>query len=171
MDRKYFGIIATIIGLALGLIIKKSYYFLRNQPWLFKKQIHHDIFGRMWFVKDKNPIYNHYQSHIYFKPANKEIDIFFDSDVEFDSNQTLFFNAIEKQYQIIFFECLKLIEDQFKFKFSSDTDLNLWAIEIGKFSELNQKWSLSYSSEKHSLHNISVDLIDWKIQKIQNNVC
>jgi len=35
-------------------------FLFRNKPWLIKKSLTDDIFGKMWYNKDKDPEFNHY---------------------------------------------------------------------------------------------------------------
>ena len=77
-------------------------FLFRNKPWLIKKTINDDIFGLMWFNKDKNSEYNHFQGHLFFKPTNSEIDVFIDSDkLGIDPKQKMFFNEIIEKYSEI----------------------------------------------------------------------
>jgi hypothetical protein len=138
---------------------------LRNLPWLFKKQIQHQKFGRLWYINDRKNIKNsHYQGYTYFAPVNKEIDIFLTSKVEFDSNQTLFFDEIEENYQVLYPECIMFLENHFKTKFE---DLILCSISISKSSKISQSWSLIYFSRKNNLLNINIEFQDWEIKRVK----
>jgi hypothetical protein len=158
-------IIILLIGLLIAIIIRSRPFFM-NRPWLFRKQIQHEKFGRLWYIKDKtSPIGNYYQGHIYFAPVNKEIDIFFASDSEFDSKQESFYKKIENEYRDLYPECKRLLEDKFKTKLE---DLYLDAILLATSSNLNRLWTLRFVSEGHNLLNIRVNFLDWKIQDIKN---
>lgn len=159
-----------LIFLLVGVIIvllPRLKPFLMNRPWLFKKQINHEKLGRLWYVKNKkNPEYNHYQAHVLFRPVNREIDVFFDSDNEFDERQAAFLDEIEKNYHNVYLKCLKSIEDKTKVNFSVNSDLMLYAIAIAQISE-KQRWELCYYSEKHHINRMTVKLEEWEIQKIE----
>jgi hypothetical protein len=72
-------------------------FLFRNKPRLIKISIRDDLFGLMWFNKDKYSEFNHYQGHLLFNPTNSEIDIFIDSDKEgFEQQKKSFYTEIVK---------------------------------------------------------------------------
>ena len=157
-------LLLILVGLSPFLYFKTKYW-LANHPWFFKKQIQHKRFGRLWYIKDKkNPEFSHYQGHFYFTPASNEIDIFFTSEIEFDSQQTLFFLEIEKRYQSLHKESLEKLEERYKTKLN---DLTLASISILKSSNLNQLWSLGYYSKKNNLLNVRINFQTWEIKNIK----
>lgn len=163
-QKQLIILILSLLALFPFLFFETKFWFA-NHPWFLKKQIRHKKFGKLWYINDKKkPEYSHYQGHIYFAPANKEIDIFLTSKIEFDSKQTLFFREIEKRYQNLYPECLNLLENHFKTKLE---DLLLSSISISKSSNLSQTWSLGYYSKKNNLLSITINFQGWEIKNIQ----
>jgi hypothetical protein len=144
-------------------------FIFRNKPWLIKKSLTDDIFGIMWYNKEKDPEFNHYQAHFTFRPTNSEIDIFLDSDKDgFDSKQKSFFKEIEKKYQDIIEKSVFPIEELLQKKKGKTIKIQdfrkefaLFAISIPRIP--NKKWTLSFTSEKHSLMGITVQYNDWEV--------
>lgn len=147
-------------------------FIFRNKPWLIKKSMTDDTFGKTWYNKEKNPEFNHYQGHFIFKPTNTEIDIFLDSDKEgYESKQKSFFKEIERNYQEIVDKSGILIEELLQKKKGQKIkiqdfrkEFTLFAISIPRIP--NQKWTLSFTSEKHSLMGITVYYNGWDVVDI-----
>lgn len=74
--------------------------FFPDRPWLFKKIMHDEVFGKMWFNKNtKDPQYDHYQAHLLFKPTQKEVDIFIDADATgIEHEQRSLYLALERDF-------------------------------------------------------------------------
>lgn len=139
--------------------------FFRNKPWLFKKQIHDDQFGMLWYNSSNDPQYNHYQGHFRFKPTNDEVDIFIDSSREgISANQKEFFTEIEQNYLEIELKAKDILEKHLCKKLNSAVVLtnfranfNLCCISLGKVP--HQSWSLTFASDKYSIMGITVKYI------------
>jgi hypothetical protein len=126
----------------------------------------------MWFKKQQNSEFDHFQGHFTFKPTNSDIDIFIDSDKEgIESRQKAFFKEIETRYS----ECIaKSVRPTAEFlqkknkqnvQISNfENEFKLFAISIPR--ERSQKWSLSFSSEKHSLYGMTINFKNWDIEEI-----
>jgi hypothetical protein len=74
--------------------------FVPDRPWLFKKIMHDEVFGKMWFNRNtKEPQYDHYQAHLLFKPTQKEVDVFIDADAKgIAQEQRSIFLALERDF-------------------------------------------------------------------------
>jgi len=149
--------------------------FFPNKPWLFKKQIHDDIFGMMWFNKDKmQPEYNHYQGHFKFKPTQNEIDIFIDSDQNgISSEQKNVFKSLENKYHDFVSKIILPLQDKLRKRKSTEVLINdfnsefqLFAISISKVINEQHELKLSYSSDIHSLTNICVTFRNDEVAEI-----
>jgi hypothetical protein len=149
--------------------------FFPNKPWLFKKQIQDDTFGRMWFNSNKKePQFNHYQGHFTFKPINKEVDIFFDSDREGISNdQKNVFNTLENNYNDYISILINAIRDYILNKKSRNLDIKdfnaefkLFGISIPRIENGYQDVKLYYESDTHRINNISVTFRNGELLKV-----
>ncbi len=143
-----------------------------NKPWLFKKTITDDIFGLMWFKKQENSEFDHYQGHFIFRPTKSEIDIFIDSDrngIEprqktfFKEIDTRYFESIEKSKRPIE-EFLNKKNNQYIKIVDFDKEFQLFAISISRIP--SQKWSFSFSSEKFAIYGLTVKFKNWDIEDI-----
>lgn len=147
-------------------------FLFRNKPWLIKKSIKDDLFGLMWFNKDKNSEFNHYQGHLLFYPTNSEIDIFIDSDKEgFEQQQKSFFNEIVKKYSEISDKSATQVNEYLNKKRNKinsamdfKNDFRLYAISISRNPA--QKWSLHFDSEKHAISGITIQFKNWDIVNV-----
>lgn len=164
MNQRHLLFIIIAFILAFPFIYLKLRVTFAQKPWLFKKQILHKKFGKLWYIIDKKTENSHYQGYFYFAPENIKISIFFYAKTEFDEKQTLFFEKIEKKYPDLYNENLKILENNFKINLD---DLFLDSIFISKSSNLNQLWSLRYCSIKSNLLNIMINFQDWDIQNIK----
>jgi len=134
-----------------------------NKPWIFKKQITDDQFGLMWYNKDRNPLFNHYQAHFTFKPTNSEIDAFFTSDKEgIDPKQKHFFWEIEKKYFDILPILITPLEKFYKRSYNQEIKIHdfkkeyrLFAISVSRYSYQHQEWSLSFTPENDPITGIT----------------
>jgi hypothetical protein len=147
-----------------------------NKPWLFKKQIHDDIFGMMWFNKDKRqPQYDHYQGHFLFKPINKEIDIYFDADPEGITNeQKVTFKSLESEYKNYTFRLLQPMQEKIKARKDVqivikdfNAEFQLFAISISRVKNGQKDISLNYASDTHGISNISATFSNGELVKIE----
>ena len=149
--------------------------FFPNKPCLFKKQIQDDTFGRMWFNSNKKePQFNHYQGHFTFKPINKEVDIFFDSDREGITNdQKNVFNTLENNYNDYISILITSIRDYILNKKSRNLEINdfnaefkLFGISIPRIENGHQEVILYYESDIHKITNISVTFRNGELLKV-----
>lgn len=149
-------------------------FLFRNKPWLIKKSITDDLFGLMWFNKDKNPEFNHYQGHLFFNPTNSEIDIFIDSDKEgFDQQQKSFYKEIVKNYSEISDKSATKVNEYLSKKQNKPdtamdfiTDFRLFAISISRNPA--QKWSMHFDSEKYGISGITIQFKNWEIVDVND---
>ena len=147
-------------------------FIFRNKPWLIKKTINDDTFGLMWFNKDQDPVFDHFQAHITFRPTNSEIDVFIDSDKNgIDPRQKTFFKEIETKYSECIRKSIRPIEEFLKNKNNQNTQITNFEEEftliiISIPRDISQKWSLSFSSEKYSLYDLTINFIKWDIIEI-----
>lgn len=146
--------------------------FFPNKPFLFKKKIKDDIFGLMLF--NKNSKLSYYQGHFLFKPSNKEIDIFLDSNkAGINPKQKIFFHQIENNYNQLVIKISQAITEKLNKRKLREIIINdfsneftLYAISISWVSQLNQEWSLSYHSDIHSPSGLTVNFKNWEIINI-----
>jgi hypothetical protein len=146
-----------------------------NKPWLFKKQITDAEFGLMWFNKDRNPLFNHYQAHFTFKPTNSEIDAFFTSDLDgIDPKQRHFYWEIEKKYFEIIPTLISSLEDFYERKRNQsikirdfENEFKLFAISISRYAYQKQEWSLSYTNVSDVLSGITISFKNWDAVDVQ----
>ncbi len=146
-------------------------FIFRNKPWLIRKSLHDDTFGKIWYNKDENSEFNHYHGHFIFKPTNTEIDIFLFSDKDgYDPKQKLFFEKIEKGYQDIIEKSVPKIEELLQKRKRKmiiqdfKKEFTLFAISIPRIP--NKNWTLSFTSEKHALGRITIHFNDMDVVSI-----
>jgi hypothetical protein len=142
-------------------------FLFRNKPWLIKKSLKDDTFGKIWYNRNKNPEFNHYQGHFIFKPTNTEIDIFLDSDKDgLDPKQKLFFKEIERRYPEIMKKSPSPIQELIQNKKGKTIlikdftkEFTLYAISIPRIP--HKKWTLSFANKKNPLEGITIQFNDW----------
>jgi hypothetical protein len=161
--------LATIIILGISVLIAIYIRFIgyrANRPWLFKKQIYDDNLGRLWFNKiKKNPKENHFQAHTVFKPTNREIDIFFDSDENrLDPNQVRFYYEIENKYNDLVSQYIKSLKDS---NLDSNFNYILFGISVGRVTGLDITFKLHYYDQKDLSNYMIQCYSNWKIIKIE----
>ena len=145
-----------------------------NKPWLLKPKVQDGEFGLMWFNKDRNPFFNHYQASFTFKPINSKIDAFFTSDKEgIDPKQRHFYWEIEKKYADMVPLLIKPLEDFFKEKYNLEISIQnfkeefiLFAVSISRYAYQQQEWSLSYTRANDPYAGITIKLKNWDVVDI-----
>ena len=147
-----------------------------NKPWLFKKQIHDDLFGMIWFnIHKKQPEYDHYQGHLTFKPTNMEIDIFFDSDPEgIASDQKTVFKTLENNYHDYISKLLRPMQYSIVKRKSKDivikdfnTEFQLFGLSIPRLKSRHKDVTLSFISDTHAIPNINATFRNGELLNIE----
>jgi hypothetical protein len=145
-----------------------------NKPWLFKPKIQDVEFGLMWFNKDRNPLFDHYQAHFTFKTTNSKIDAFFTSDKEgIDPKQRHFYWEIEKKYIDIIPLLIKPLENFYEGKCNQQVSIQnfkeeftLFAVSISRYAYQQQEWSLSYTRANDPYTGITIKFKNWDVVDI-----
>lgn len=172
---KYVTIIAIIIIFALIILAHRIYVYYMNHPWIFKKQIHHKKFGRLWYIKcQKESINNHYQGYHFFQPVNKEVDLFFETDEEgLNEQQESFFDQIEERINEIVATLKNPVEKKTGIKINSfEDEFELNSILLSSCIDSRHKWRLGYNNKDHKKgvhHDIYIILNEWEIENIEYN--
>ena len=147
-----------------------------NKPWLFKKQIRDDKFGRMWFINCHDPLNDHYQCHFTFKPTNSEIGAYFTSDKEgIDPKLQHFFGEIERKYFELLLLFINPVEEYMKKKYQQEIKIQdfkkefvLFAISLSRYSYQKQEWILGYYPNDEPLKGFNIKFKNWDVVDVVN---
>jgi hypothetical protein len=135
---------------------------------IFKKPtiIEDDIFGRLRFMKMKDPEKGYFEGDGLFKPTGKKIEYLIDGNENGpDQNQKEFYRWIQENYRELVTKILPLVEDEFEnwkvgFKITNfDKEFELVGVTIPKQDKTALKWEMSFNTIHDENHQITIGFI------------
>ena len=160
----FISAIGAVSGLILNITKLEIDFGLYLENELEPEILENEFFGRLTFMKMKDPSKSYFEGTGLFKPTGEEIDYLIDADATGPTiEQHDFYTNIQNTYDEIILKVSPVIEKEFK-NWKEDFQINdfkkefkLVGLTIPRQPNPNFSWDMSFDSVHDEEHQFTID--------------